>query len=184
MVFSIFSITQNFKYTFTLYSAKIVCSRFLPIAAPSVQFLGNPGEGTTPQCWHAVDRSTSPSYFVLVLLTVRAEELHPHTGTPYTVLNQLSLSLASWTVLTEDTHQKARSFRSVLPVCVHHSKSIYPLILFCINSIKTIFLLSGLALFSSLFLFIRFFASILQAQIDKIITSYLELQTISKSKVN
>lgn len=46
------------------------------------------------------------------------------------------------------------------------------------------FLLLDLALLSVLFLFIRFFVSILQAQIDKIIISYLELQTISMSKVN
>lgn len=65
-----------------------------------------------------------------------------------------------------------------------YSNSICPLIPSCINSIKSRFLLSDLAVLSSLFLFIRFFASILQAQIDKIITSYLELQTISKSKVN
>ena len=41
-----------------------------------------------------------------------------------------------------------------------YSHSICPLILFFINGIKSRFLLSDLALLSSLFLFIRFFASI------------------------
>ena len=46
----------------------------------------------------------------------------------------------------------------------NHSHSICPLILFCINGIKSRFLLSDLALLSNLFLLILFFASILQSQ--------------------
>lgn len=45
-----------------------------------------------------------------------------------------------------------------------YSHSMCPLTLFCINGIKSIFLLSILALLYILFLFIGFFASILQAQ--------------------
>ena len=45
-----------------------------------------------------------------------------------------------------------------------HYHSICPSISFCINSIKSTFLLSDLALLSNLFLFVRFFASILQAE--------------------
>lgn len=60
--------------------------------------VGGPGGGHTSNCRHAVDRSTSPSPF----------------------------GLASLAVLAEDTHKKARSFRSVLSMCVHHSNSTVP----------------------------------------------------------
>ena len=46
----------------------------------------------------------------------------------------------------------------------YYSHSICPLISFCINGVKSGGLLSNLALLSILFLFLRFFASILQAR--------------------
>lgn len=75
---------------------KLTRRRFLPIAFAFGSALGKSWRMTLSNYGHAVDRSTSPSHFRLVSLAV----------------------------LAEDTHQKARSFRSVLSVCIHHSNSI------------------------------------------------------------
>ena len=54
-------------------------------------------------------------------------------------------------------------YKALEPV-FNYSNSICPLMLFYINIIKSMFLIAVLALLSILFLVIRFFASILQAQ--------------------
>ena len=96
-------------------------------------------------------------------LTLRSNFLYSITNHQGLLFQLFFLLLCTICVPGEQFHRLQGLILLALGNSVSYSNSICPLILFCINGIKSRFLLSDLALLSSLFLFIRFFASILQA---------------------